>query len=131
MSALAEAGNCAELGHIFAGRIEGLGYHSAGYLRVFGEGQFHGAGYLFAQTMPGWAERYQSQHYSIDDPVVTAACHMSGAFTLNEAAAPSRQCATILADSRKLGLFDGSCAPIRAGSTRWVSCSWELTICWS
>lgn len=114
-SALSEAGNCAELDLIFAGRIERLGYHSAGYLRVFGEGQFHGAGYLFGQTTPGWAERYQSQHYSLDDPIVMAACHMSAAFTLNEVAAPSRNGASILADSRKHGLVDGLCSPIRAG----------------
>jgi hypothetical protein len=56
MSALAQARECTELDKIFASRIEGLGYQSAGYLRVFGEGQFHGARYLFGTTVPGWAE---------------------------------------------------------------------------
>ena len=115
VSALGKARDCVELDMIFAGRIEGLGYQNAGYLRVFGEGQFHRAKYLFGKTAPGWAERYQSQHYSIDDPVVTAVCHRTGAFTLNEIAGPSRAGAPILADGRTHGLLDGLCAPIRAG----------------
>jgi hypothetical protein len=61
----------AELDYILATRIECLGYPSAGYLRVFGEGQFHRAKYLFGKTVTGWAERYQSQQYSINDSVVT------------------------------------------------------------
>jgi LuxR family transcriptional regulator, quorum-sensing system regulator BjaR1 len=82
---------------------------------VFGEGQFHTAKYLFGTTAPGWAERYQTKQYSIDDPVVIAVCRMTGAFTLNEVAGPSRAGAPILAGSRIHGLFDGLCAPIRAG----------------
>jgi LuxR family quorum sensing-dependent transcriptional regulator len=114
VSALAQARDCAELNEIFAPRIERLGYQNAGYLRVFGEGQFHKAKYLFGNTAPGWAERYQSQQYSIDDPVVAAACRLTGAFTLGEVTGPSREGAAILADSRKHGLFDGLVTPIRA-----------------
>lgn len=91
------------------------GYQTAGYLRVFGEGQFHTAEYLFGGAAPGWAERYQTKQYSIDDPVVIATCRSTGAFTLNEVADPSRAGAPILADYRMHGLFDGVCAPIRAG----------------
>jgi LuxR family transcriptional regulator, quorum-sensing system regulator BjaR1 len=115
VAALASARDLSELDGIFAARIKGLGYQNAGYVRVFGEGQFHSAKFLFGCTVPGWAERYQAKHYSIDDPVVMAACRMTGAFTLNEVAAPSRAGATILADCRMHGLFDGFCAPIRAG----------------
>lgn len=115
VSALAQARDCAQLDEIFAPRVECLGYQSAGYLRVFGEGQFHKARYLFGTTAPGWAERYQTQQYSIDDPVVTAACRLTGAFTLGEVAGRSRVGAPILADSRKHGLFDGLVTPIRAG----------------
>ena len=82
---------------------------------MFGEGQFDRAKYLFGKTAPGWAERYQEKHYSIDDPVVTAACRSTGAFTLAEVAGPSRAGAPILADSREHGLFDGLVAPIRNG----------------
>ena len=82
---------------------------------MFGGGQFHTAKYVFGSTAPGWAERYQNKHYSIDDPVVVATCRATGAFTLNEVAAPSREGAPILADFRMYGLFDGLCAPIRAG----------------
>src|SRR5436305_1831431 len=114
-AALAEAGDVSELGGIFAARIKTLGYHTAGYVRVFGEGQFHSAKFLFGGTVPGWAERYQAQHYAIDDPVVMAACRMTGPFTLNEVAGSSRTGAPILADARRHGLFDGLCAPIRAG----------------
>lgn len=113
--ALAEAKNCTELDEIFAAWIKDLGYQTAGYLRVFGEGQFHGARYLFGRTAPGWAERYQSQQYAIEDPVVTAACRTTGAFTLNEVAAPSPAGAPILADCRTHGLFDGLITPIRSG----------------
>ena len=67
VSALAKAREGAELDKIFVSRIECLGYQSAGYLRVFGEGQFHTAEYLFGSTAPGWAERYQTKQYSIDD----------------------------------------------------------------
>lgn len=115
VSALALARDSAELHELFAGRVALLGYQSAGYLRVFGEGQFHRANYLFGNTAPGWAERYQSQQYSIEDPVVTAACRMTGAFTLNEVAGPSRAGAPILADGRTHGLFDGVVTPIRSG----------------
>jgi DNA-binding CsgD family transcriptional regulator len=113
--ALAKAQDLAELDKIFIARIECLGYQNAGYLRVFGGGQFHTAKYLFGSTAPGWAERYQNKHYSIDDPVVVATCRATGAFTLNEVAAPSREGAPILADFRMYGLLDGLCAPIRAG----------------
>ena len=113
--ALAKARDVAELHRIFVARIECLGYRNAGYLRVFGEGQFHTAKYLFGNTAPGWAERYQNKHYSIDDPVVVATCRATGAFTLNEVAAYSREGAPILADFRMYGLFDGLCVPIRAG----------------
>src|SRR5690348_334339 len=44
-STLAQARDCAELDRIFAKRIDGLGLKSAGYVRVFGKGQFHGAKY--------------------------------------------------------------------------------------
>ena len=115
VSALAEPREIAELDKIFIARIECLGYENAGYLRVFGEGRFHTATYLFGRTAPGWAERYQNKRYSIDDPVVVATCRSTGAFTLDEVAAPSREGAPILADSRTYGLFDGLCAPIRAG----------------
>jgi DNA-binding CsgD family transcriptional regulator len=115
VSALSNARDGAELDDIFATRVECLGYQSAGYLRVFGEGHFHRAQYLFGKTVPGWAERYQSQQYSINDPVVTAVCRSTGAFTLDEVAGPSRAGAPILEDSRIHGLFDGLCAPIRAG----------------
>jgi len=113
--ALAKARDVAELDNIFISRIEPLGYQNAGYLRVFGEGRFHTAVFLFGSTAPGWAERYQQKRYSIDDPVVVATCRSTGAFTLNEVAAPSRAGAPILADSRMHGLFDGLCAPIRTG----------------
>ena len=115
VSALAKARDVAELDRIFDARIKGLEYVNAGYMRVFGEGRFHAAKFLFGCTVPGWAERYQTEQYSIDDPVVLAACHMTSAFTLNEVAGPSRAGASILADSRMHGLFDGFCAPIRAG----------------
>jgi DNA-binding CsgD family transcriptional regulator len=115
VSALAEANTGVEVDEIFFNRIKNLGYHSAGYLRVFGEGQFHRATYLFGRTSPGWAEQYQAKRYAIDDPVVAAVCRMTGAFTLEEVAAPSPAGAPILADSRSFGLFDGLCAPIRAG----------------
>ena len=115
VSALAKAQDVAELDQIFISRIECLGYQTAGYLRVFGEGQFHTAEYLFGGAAPGWAERYQTKQYSIDDPVVIATCRSTGAFTLNEVAGPSRAGAPILADYRMHGLFDGLCAPIRAG----------------
>lgn len=115
VSALAGARDIAELDAIFAVRIESLGYQNAGYIRVFGQGQFHPANFLFGRTYPGWAERYQTKQYAIDDPVVMAACRLTNAFTLNEVAGPSRAGAPILADSRVHGLFDGFCAPIRAG----------------
>jgi DNA-binding CsgD family transcriptional regulator len=115
VAALAEAREIAELDKIFIARVECLGYQNAGYLRVFGEGRFHTATYLFGRTAPGWAERYQNKRYSIDDPVVVATCRSTGAFTLDEVAAPSREGAPILAESRTYGLFDGLCAPIRAG----------------
>jgi LuxR family quorum sensing-dependent transcriptional regulator len=130
VSALAQARDCAELNEIFAPRIERLGYQNAGYLRVFGEGQFHKAKYLFGNAAPGWAERYQSQQYSIDDPVVTAACRLTGAFTLGEVAGPSREGAPILADSRKHGLFDGLVTPIRAEYDEVGLSCWELIISW-
>jgi|GEM_PF-772212 len=115
VSALAEARDGAELDKIFIARIESLGYQSAGYLRLFGEGQFHTAKYLFGSTVPGWAERYQTKQYSIDDPIVVATCRSTGVFTLDEVASPSPAGAPILEDSRIYGLFDGLCAPIRAG----------------
>jgi DNA-binding CsgD family transcriptional regulator len=115
VSALAKAREGAELDKIFVARIECLGYRSAGYLRVFGEGQFHTAKYLFGSTVPGWAERYQTKQYATDDPVVIATCRSTGAFTLSEVNGPSRSGAAILADGRTHGLFDGLCAPIRAG----------------
>jgi LuxR family transcriptional regulator, quorum-sensing system regulator BjaR1 len=115
VSALAKTRDVPELDKIFIARIEPLGYQSAGYLRVFGEGRFHPAKYLFGSTAPGWAERYQNRHYSIDDLVVVATCRSTGAFTLDEVAGPSREGTPILADSRTHGLFDSLCAPIRAG----------------
>lgn len=114
-SLLAKERDVAELDKIFVSRIESLGYLSAGYLRVFGEGRFHTAKYLFGGTAPGWAERYLTKQYSIDDPVVVATCRSTGTFTLNEVAGPSRAGAPILADYRMHGLFDGLSAPIRAG----------------
>jgi Autoinducer binding domain len=114
-SALAKAREVAELDKIFIARIERLGYQSAGYLRVFSEGRFHTAEYLFGSTTPGWAARYQTKQYSIDDPVGIATCRSTGAFTLDEAAGPARAGAPILNDSRIHCLFDGLCAPIRAG----------------
>jgi len=105
VSALAKARDVAELYDIFLARIGCLGYQNAGYLRVFGEGRFHTAEYLFGCTAPGWAERYQNKRYSIDDPVVVATCRSTGAFTLDEVAAPSREGAPILADSRTYGLL--------------------------
>jgi hypothetical protein len=65
VSALAKARDIAELYDIFLTRIECLGYQNAGYLRVFGEGRFHAAEYLFGCTAPGWAERYQNKRYSM------------------------------------------------------------------
>lgn len=114
-SALGGARDVSELDGVFAARIETLGYQNAGYIRVFGAGQFHPANFLFGHTYPGWAERYQAKQYAIDDPVVMAACRLTSAFTLSEVAGPSRAGAPILADSRIHGLFDGFCAPIRAG----------------
>ncbi|MDB5595733.1 MAG: hypothetical protein JWM36_2694 [Hyphomicrobiales bacterium] len=115
VASLAKAADISELDSAFAARIESLGYHSAGYLRVFGNGHFHRAEYLFGNTAPGWAERYQAKQYCFVDPVVTASCRSSGAFTLHEASGKSRIGAPILADSRMHGLYDGLCAPIRAG----------------
>ena len=46
---------------------------------------------------------------------MVAICGSTGAFTLNEVAAPSRVGAPILEDFRMHGLFEGLCAPIRAG----------------
>src|SRR3954454_19145988 len=105
VASLAKATDISELDRAFAARIETLGYHSAGYLRVFGNGHFHRAEYLFGNTAPGWAERYQTKQYCFVDPVVTASCRSSGAFTLDEVAANSRTGAPILADSRMHGLF--------------------------
>ena len=115
VAALAAAGDTLELDNTFVGRIERLGYRNAGYIHVFSEGRFHRAEFLFGRTEPGWAERYQKRQYSADDPVVMAACRMTGGFTLNEVAAPSPVGAAILKDSRTHGLFDGFVAPIRAG----------------
>jgi len=115
VAALATARESSELDEIFVGRIEYLGFRNAGYIRVFGEGRFHSARFLFGYTEPGWAEQYQNRQYSADDPVVMAACRMTGGFTLNEVAAPSRVGAAILQDSRAHGLFDGFVAPIRTG----------------
>jgi LuxR family transcriptional regulator, quorum-sensing system regulator BjaR1 len=64
---------------------------------------------------PSWAERYQNQQYSMDDPIVMAACRMTSALTLSEVAGSSRMGAAILADNRAHGLFDGLVTPIRAG----------------
>lgn len=114
-TALAKAVDCDELDRIFAEHIACLGFLTAGYLRVFGNGEFHPARYLFGNAAPGWAERYQAAGYSIEDPVVTTVCHSTGAFTLNEVAGPSREGAPILADYRTYGLLDGVVAPIRAG----------------
>lgn len=114
-AALAKAQSLGELGTIFATRIKSLGYQSAGYMRVFGGGRFHAAEYLFGNTAAGWAEQYQAMQYSAIDPVVTTSCRSTRAFTLHEVAGPSRDGAQILADSRRHGLFDGLCAPIRAG----------------
>jgi LuxR family transcriptional regulator, quorum-sensing system regulator BjaR1 len=114
-SALAEAKDFTELDRIFAARIERLGFANAGYIRVFGDGHFHGARFCFGGTVPGWAERYQSERYFIDDPVVTDSCRRTGAFTLADVAGPSRRGAQILADSRKYGLYDGFVTPIRSG----------------
>jgi hypothetical protein len=44
---LAKAREVSELDKIFIARVECLGYQSADYLRVFGEGRFPTAGYLF------------------------------------------------------------------------------------
>ncbi|ODT74273.1 MAG: hypothetical protein ABS76_37420 [Pelagibacterium sp. SCN 64-44] len=115
VSALASARSISDLDEIFAARIKGLGYQNAGYIRVFGEGQFHPASFLFGCTYPGWAERYQTKQYVLEDPVVMATCRLTSAFTLGEVAAPSRTGAPILADSHAYGLVDGFCAPIRAG----------------
>jgi DNA-binding CsgD family transcriptional regulator len=114
-AALAEAKNLAELNSVFAERIEGLGFAHAGYIRVFGNGHFHGGGFLFGGTAPGWVERYQAERYFVDDPVVTSGCRMTCAFTLADVAGPSRAGAPILADSRRYGLYDGLVTPIRAG----------------
>jgi LuxR family transcriptional regulator, quorum-sensing system regulator BjaR1 len=65
--------------------------------------------------VPGWAERYQAERYSMADPVVTAGCRRTDAFTLAEVAGPSREGAPILADCRRYGLYDGFVAPVRAG----------------
>jgi hypothetical protein len=115
VAALAEARDIAELGEIFAARIEPLGYHSAGYQRIYGEGRIHTAEYLFGASVPGWPERYQTKQYSISNPVVVASCRSTGAFTHDEVAGPSRHGAPILADSQAHGLFDGLVAPVRAG----------------
>ena len=114
-SALATARDSAELDEIFVVLIERLGYQSAGYLRVFSEGQFHAAEYIFGGTASGWAYRYQTKQYSIPDLVVAAIYRSSSAFTLDEVAGPTGARAPILQDSRNYGLFDGLCAPIRAG----------------
>ncbi|MBW5435334.1 LuxR family transcriptional regulator [Bradyrhizobium canariense] len=114
VGALAAAKDLSEIDRIFVERITTLGFHTAGYIRVFGQGQFHSAEFLFGGTVPNWAERYQAQYYRIDDPVVSAACRMTGAFTLDEVAGTSRLGAPILKDSRRYGLYDGFCAPIRA-----------------
>jgi LuxR family quorum sensing-dependent transcriptional regulator len=115
VSALGEAQDITELGKIFATRIEPLGYQSAGYLRIYGEGRFHPVKYLFGASAPGWSERYQVKQYSVHDPVVITSCRTTGAFTLDEVAGPSRDGAVILEDSRTHGLFDGLVTPIRAG----------------
>lgn len=114
-SALSRASNNPQLDELFLAHIAGLGFETAGYLRIFGEGRFHTATYLFGATSPGWSERYQSKHYSALDPVVTAACRSTGAFTLDEVEGPSREGAPILADSRSMGLYDGFVTPVRAG----------------
>ena len=44
---LAEAPILVDLDKIFLARVASLGFQNSGYLRVFGEGQFHGAKYLF------------------------------------------------------------------------------------
>jgi DNA-binding CsgD family transcriptional regulator len=113
--ALTCASNNIQLDHIFLGEISGLGFETAGYRRIFGEGRFHTATHLFGATSPGWSERYQAMHYSALDPVVTTACRSTGAFTLEEVAGPSRDGAPILADSRRMGLIDGVVTPVRAG----------------
>lgn len=104
-----------ELDELFLSRIRPLGFGSAGYLRVFGEGQFHVARYLFGSTVAGWAEKYQRVRHWFKDPVITAVCRTTGSFTLEEVAAPSADGAPILADSRRHGLIDGVCAPVRFG----------------
>jgi LuxR family transcriptional regulator, quorum-sensing system regulator BjaR1 len=115
VASLAAARDVLELHTLFIARIAPLGFDTAGYIRIFGEGQFHSARFLFGSTVPGWAEQYQHKQYSIDDPVVMAACRMTSSFTFDEVAGPSRAGAPILADGRKHGLIDGFCAPIRAG----------------
>jgi DNA-binding CsgD family transcriptional regulator len=104
-----------ELDHVFQTQMVRIGFHTAGYLRIFGEGRFHTATFLFGATVPGWSERYQAKGYSIQDPVVTAACRSTGAFTLAEVGGRSREGAQILADSCSLGLVDGFATSVRAG----------------
>lgn len=111
VSALARARDVGELNEIFLARIGCLGYQNAGYLRVFGEGHFHAAKFLFGSTVLRWAERYQSKQHSNDDPVMTVVCRMTGAFTLHEVESSFRAGTSVLENS----LFDGLCAPIRAG----------------
>jgi LuxR family quorum sensing-dependent transcriptional regulator len=104
-----------ELDQAFLAQMVRIGFRTAGYLRIFGEGRFHTATFLFGATVPGWSERYQAKGYSIQDPVLTAACRSTGAFTLEEVAGRSREGAQILADSRSLGLIDGFVTSVRAG----------------
>ncbi len=112
---LARAKDLASLGEIFAARISPLGFLNAGYLRIFGARQFHGAKYLFGGTTPGWSERYQQQRFWVDDPVVAQCCRSTAAFTLIEVAGRTDKGILILSESRALGLFDGFVSPIRAG----------------
>lgn len=111
---LAQARDIAALNQLFAARIASLGFQQAGYVRIFGEGEFHGAKYLFGGTVPGWAEQYQHQRHWVEDPVVMQVCHSTAAFTLIEVAGNANKGSPILAESRTLGLFDGFVAPIRA-----------------
>lgn len=111
---LGRAQDISALDQMFAARLTPLGFQQAGYLRIFGEGEFHGAKYLFGGTVPGWAERYQKQRHWVEDPVVMQVCHSTAAFTLTEVAGKSAKGSAILTESRTLGLFDGFVAPIRA-----------------
>jgi hypothetical protein len=77
--------------------------------------RFHSAEYLFGKTSPGWAERYQTKQYSIGDPVVTAVCRMTGAFTLNEVAAPSPAALQFLQIVERTACSTASSPPIRSG----------------